>query len=65
MQPRHLGRNYQLPAAMNLGLLGEQVGHEIELVLVGGRYVVDRQVVVVQVELLSLVALQNLEEEGH
>ena len=53
------------PAAMNHGLLGEQVGHKIELVLVGGRYVVDRQVVVVQVELLSLVALQNLEEEGH
>ena len=55
----------ELTAEMNRALLGEQVSHEIELVLVGGRDVVDGQVVVVQVELLALVALQLLEEERH
>ncbi len=45
--------------------LCEQIGHEIDLVLVFGRDVVDWQVIIEQVESGSFVHLQNAEEVSH
>ena len=42
--------------------LCKQIGHEIELVLVRGRDVIDGQIVEEQVELGAFVSLKNTEE---
>lgn len=46
-------------------LLCEQVGHEVQLVLVLGRHVVNGEIVEEQVEVGTLVQLQDLEEVCH
>ena len=43
----------------------EQIRHQIQLVLVGSRNVVDREVVKEQVEVVSLAVLQRQKKVGN
>jgi hypothetical protein len=45
-------------------LLREKIGHQIEFVLEGRWYVVDGQIVVIQLEVFALVTLKVFEESG-